>query len=117
LLDRAAKLELEAVAVGWSGRPDPDGNIYDFVRCKAPNNYSGYCNPRVDNLLNRARTVRLPEARRDLYSQITKIIQEDLPYIYVYHPQTTIGVSRRLSGLPVIPDGILRFRGVSLGGQ
>lgn len=117
LLDRAAKLELEAVAVGWSGRPDPDGNIYDFVRCKAPNNYSGYCNPRVDNLLNRARTVRLPEARRDLYSQVTRIIQEDLPYIYVYHPQTTIGVSRRLSGLPVIPDGILRFRGVSLGGQ
>ena len=114
LLDRAGKLELEAVAVGWSGRPDPDGNIFDFVRCKAPNNYSGYCNSRLDNLLNRARTVRLGDARKDLYSQINKVILDDLPYIYIYHPQTTIGLVRRLSGIPVILDGILRFRAATV---
>lgn len=115
LLDRGTKGDFEALAVGWSGRPDPDGNIYDFVRCKGPQNYAGYCNPKVDALLNRARSVRLSEARRDLYSQVLKIVLDDLPYLYIYHPQTTIGLSKKVSGLPAIPDGILRFRAVDLG--
>ncbi|MER3483754.1 MAG: peptide ABC transporter substrate-binding protein [Meiothermus sp.] len=115
LLDRGTKGDFEALAVGWSGRPDPDGNIYDFVRCKGPQNYAGYCNPKVDTLLNRARSVRLPEARRDLYSQVMKIVLDDLPYVYIYHPQTTIGLSKRVSGIPAIPDGILRFRAADLG--
>ncbi len=114
LLDRGTKGEFEALAVGWSGRPDPDGNIYDFVRCKGSQNYAGYCNAKVDNLLNRARSVRLPDARRDLYSQAMKILNDDLPYVYIYHPQTTIGLSKKLAGIPTVPDGILRFRAASL---
>jgi peptide/nickel transport system substrate-binding protein len=117
MLERASRLELEAVMLGWSGRPDPDANIFDFVRCNGPFNYSGYCNSRLDTLLNRARTVRLPDARQALYSQINRIIQEDLPQIFVFHPQITIGQNRHLSGIPLIPDGILRFKRASLGSQ
>ena len=32
----AAKGDFEAFMLGWSGRSDPDGNIYNFVSCKAP---------------------------------------------------------------------------------
>jgi len=115
LLDRGTKGDFEAMALGWSGRPDPDGNIYDFVRCKSPNNYSQYCNPKVDALLNRARAIRVPEARRAIYSDALKILLDDLPYIYTYVPQTTIGMSKKLSGIPTVPDGILRFRAADLG--
>jgi peptide/nickel transport system substrate-binding protein len=116
LLDKTdpAKRDFDAVILGWSGRPDPDGNIYDFLRCKGPNNRGGFCNPRIDELLERARSVRLVEARKDLYSQIVKVALEELPYIYVYYPQVTVGASKKLNGLSLIPDGILRFRGVGL---
>jgi len=114
LLDRTDKKDYEAALLGWSGRPDPDGNIYDFMRCGGPLNNAGYCNPKVDALLNRARATRVMEVRRSLYSDVLKIILEDVPYIYVYHPQVLIGASKRLANLPLIPDGILRFAGVEL---
>jgi peptide/nickel transport system substrate-binding protein len=41
----------------WSGRIDPDGNIYAFVTCHGSFNFTGYCNEDVDRLLNTARTV------------------------------------------------------------
>lgn len=114
LLDRTDKKDYEAALLGWSGRPDPDGNIYDFMRCGGPLNNAGYCNPKVDALLNRARATRVMEVRRSLYSEALRIIHEDVPYVYVYHPQVLIGASKRLSGLPLIPDGILRFVGAEL---
>ncbi len=46
----------ESTQVGWSGRTDPDGNIHTFVTCKGGQNDSKYCNPAVDDLLNKART-------------------------------------------------------------
>lgn len=114
LLDRTDRKDYEAALLGWSGRPDPDGNIYDFMRCGGPLNNAGYCNPKVDALLNRARATRVMEVRKSLYTDALKIIGEDVPYVYVYHPQVLIGASKRLVGLPLIPDGILRFAGVEL---
>ena len=35
-LDRGAKGDFEAYLIGWSGRTDPDGNMYNFVACEAP---------------------------------------------------------------------------------
>ena len=35
-------------AVGWSGRVDPDGNIYGFVTTQGSQNDSGYSNPKLD---------------------------------------------------------------------
>src|SRR5438309_4216886 len=50
-LDMADKGQFEAYVLNWSGRADPDGNIFNFVGCKQPLNYSGYCNPQLDDLL------------------------------------------------------------------
>src|SRR5437762_2976205 len=59
-LDMADKGQFEAYVLAWSGRADPDGNIYSFDACKQPLNYSGYCKPEVDDLLNRSRTALDP---------------------------------------------------------
>ena len=55
-LDLADKGQFEAYVLAWSGRADPDGNIFSFAACKQPLNYSGYCKQEVDDLLVRART-------------------------------------------------------------
>jgi peptide/nickel transport system substrate-binding protein len=57
-LDMADKGQFEAYVLAWSGRADPDGNIFSFDACKQPLNYAGYCKPEVDELLTRARTER-----------------------------------------------------------
>ncbi len=59
-LQLAAKGDFEAFLIGWSGRTDPDGNIYNFVSCKAPPalNVAHYCNQDVDRELDAARDGR-----------------------------------------------------------
>src|SRR5207248_1565237 len=56
-LDLSVKGDYEAYLIGWSGRTDPDGNIYNFVSCKAPPalNTGHYCNPDLDRELDAAR--------------------------------------------------------------
>ena len=50
-LDLADKGQYDAYVLAWSGRADPDGNIYSFDACKQPLDYAGYCKPEVDELL------------------------------------------------------------------
>ena len=45
-LNLADKGDFEAYVLAWSGRADPDGNLYSFDACKQPLNYAGYCERR-----------------------------------------------------------------------
>ena len=65
-LDLADKGQFEAYVLAWSGRADPDGNLFSFDACKQPLNYAGYCKPEVDEHAQQvahARATR-PSARR-----------------------------------------------------
>ena len=55
-LNLADKGDFDAYVLAWSGRADPDGNLYSFDACKQPLNYAGLCDPKVDELLNLSRT-------------------------------------------------------------
>jgi peptide/nickel transport system substrate-binding protein len=114
LLARADKKDFEALALGWSGRPDPDGNIFDFFVTGGPNNYSGYTNPRVDRLLQLARQTRDIIVRKDIYEDALVNIVEDAAYPITYFQRVNIGKLKGVDGLPLNPDGIMRFRFVKL---
>ena len=45
-LNMADKGDFEAYVLAWSGRADPDGNLFSFHGCKQPLNYAGYCERR-----------------------------------------------------------------------
>src|SRR3982750_3685926 len=62
-LKQAEGGEYQAYLLAWSGRTDPDGNAYIFHKCKAPQDYPGYCNPDADRLLDDARAVADLSAR------------------------------------------------------
>jgi peptide/nickel transport system substrate-binding protein len=57
-LNMADKGDFEAYVLAWSGRPDPDGNLYSFHACKQPLNYAGYCDAETDRLINESRARR-----------------------------------------------------------
>src|SRR5262249_20437436 len=43
-LKEAEEGRFQAYFIGWSGRVDPDGNSYVFLKCGAPQNNGHYCN-------------------------------------------------------------------------
>ena len=47
----------EAFLIGWSGRIDPDGNIYNFHTCGASQNVTGVCDQAIDEILKQTRAV------------------------------------------------------------
>jgi peptide/nickel transport system substrate-binding protein len=98
----------ETFQIGWSGRVDPDGNIYQFVATTGSQNDSGYSNPRLDLILNNARKAATTKARATLYRAAQKIMLADRPLIYLYHPVTRASVSTSLKGLRMYPDTLLR---------
>src|SRR5215212_5876903 len=115
LLDDSTNGNFQALFLGWSGRIDPDLNIYDFTVTNGDFNDSGYSNPEVDRLLNEARTTSDRDERKDLYDQVMEILHEDVPYVYLYHNNATTDFAMQPSvqGFEPYPDGILRLAGVS----
>lgn len=113
LLDQAGRKDYEALQLGWSGRVDPDQNIYDFMVTGDVNNYSGYSNEEVDELLNAARQEADEDERKEIYDQIMEILHDEVPYIYLYHENSQWGLQQSVEGFEFNPDGILRTAEIS----
>jgi peptide/nickel transport system substrate-binding protein len=98
--------------VGWSGRIDPDGNVHPFWTTGGGQNDAKYSNPEVDRLLREARAVYDQAARKALYDAAQRIIQDEVPQIYLYNQPWYFALSARLTGFAVNPDGMIRLAGL-----
>ncbi|HMK78094.1 MAG TPA: ABC transporter substrate-binding protein, partial [Xanthobacteraceae bacterium] len=106
--------DFQAFLLGWSGRTDPDGNVYSFHACNNPNNYGKYCNPAVDKLLDEARIYSDPAKRKSVYEQVAKILLDEGHIIYLYHRKVLIAQTAKLEGFVPVPDGLVRVVGLRL---
>ena len=104
--------EYQIFLIGWSGRIDPDGNSYIFMRSKAPQNDGGYSNPEVDKLLEDARLTSDVAERKAIYEKVAKILLDEVPIIYLYHRTVLIAHTTKLEGYRQMPDGLVRVVGL-----
>ncbi len=97
--------------IGWSGRIDPDGNTYDHVYTGRPNNDSAYSNKQVDQLLDDSRAVTDEAKRKDDFRKAEQIYAVDDPARVWYRFRVSeLLTQKKLQGLEVYPDGIVRFQ-------
>jgi peptide/nickel transport system substrate-binding protein len=113
-LKEAEEGRYQAYMLNWSGRPDPDGNLYIFHRSKAPQNYGGYANPEVDALLDEARTKSDVAERKAIYEKVADKLLNEGAILYLYHRKWFIAHTARLEGLKMLPDGLVRVTGLRL---
>ena len=113
-LNMADKGDFEAYVLAWSGRPDPDGNLFSFHGCKQPLNYAGYCDAQTDALLAQSRASRDPAERKKVFEQIAARVLKERPVIYLYHRNWLWAYNAKLSGVRSIPDGLLRVTGLKM---
>lgn len=109
-LHQAQGGNFEANMNAWSGRPDPDGNLIIFVSCKGSQNDGHYCNPEVDKLLMQARTVTDLTKRKAVYDAADKIMQDDVPRIYLYYQPWLFATSKKVVGFKPSADGLIRVK-------
>ncbi len=108
LLDQQDRGDFSLLALGWSGRVDPDANITNFVGTGGSQNVAGYNNPQVDAWLSQARESQDVAQRRELYGKVVTQLHQDDPLIYLYRQRNLTGVSKKVGGVQVFPDGVIR---------
>lgn len=97
--------------VGWSGRVDPDGNTYDHVYTGRPFNDSSYSNKQVDALLDEQRAALDQDKRREPLRKAEQIyVVDDPARVWLRFQVAEILSSKKLQGLEVYPDQIIRFQ-------
>jgi len=76
------------------GVPDPDV-MYEYFHTDGPNNYSGYSNEQVDELLEMARVETDPDKRKTLYYEMQAIVNAELPtFPAFWRPNPLVASSR-----------------------
>ena len=113
-LKQAEEGHYQAFLLAWSGRTDPDGNIFSFAKTKAPQNVTGFSNPEVDKALDDARLTADVAKRKAIYEKAAKILLTEDPILYLYHRKVLIAHTTKLEGFVPVPDGLVRVVGLTL---
>ena len=114
-LDAATRGDFEVFLTAWSGRADPDGNLYTFFHTGGALNDSHYSNPTVDKALEAARAVSDVAQRREQYATMYAQESKDMPTLYLWYLKNIVGMRANVQGFTQVPDGMIRLQGVSLG--
>jgi peptide/nickel transport system substrate-binding protein len=113
-LKQAEAGEYQAFMLAWSGRIDPDGNSYVFLKTGAPQNYSAWSNAEADKALDDARLVTDQAQRKAIYEKLTKLALDEEPILYIFHRRLLIAHTTKLEGYKQMPDGLVRVVGLTL---
>jgi peptide/nickel transport system substrate-binding protein len=113
-LSEAEAGRYQAYTLSWSGRPDPDGNIYSFAVTGGPLNYGHFSSPTVDAALDEARTATSFEERKAAYKKVADEWLTEGSVLYLYHRAMLIAHTNRLEGYEQKPDGLVRVVGIRL---
>jgi len=64
----------------------------------------------VDTLLDAARILSTRDQRRRAYGDVMNILNDELPYLFLYWPKQYKVLGPKLQGFVHISDGMMRFR-------
>src|SRR3954463_13486054 len=70
-----------------SGVDDPDQNFYENFVCGAERNYTGYCNPEVDRLVDEQSAEADIDKRKQIVWKIERILADEGARSIIYYPR------------------------------
>lgn len=113
-LDDQGQGEFDAFLLSWIGNIDPDDFYYAQHHSQGVNNFQGFANEEVDELLDAARVEVDETERKALYDEVAELIVDQASYIYFYNSDIVEAWSPRVSGYEPRADQATRFVDVSL---
>jgi peptide/nickel transport system substrate-binding protein len=108
--------KFDIMVTPWSGRVDPDANIYRFHHSTGTDNFPKAVDPALDTLLDQARAASDTAERKGLYKQIVEQVRARRSVIYFQHQVIYAAHSAKLQGFQMYVDGMPRLKSASLTG-
>jgi peptide/nickel transport system substrate-binding protein len=109
ILSDTAAFNFEAALVGWSGRPDPDGNTYSWFHTGGGFNDMQYSNPQVDSLLDDARISSDQAHRAQDYQQAEQQMLAEAPYVFINFGVAEQATTKTVQNFSLLPSGMMPF--------
>jgi peptide/nickel transport system substrate-binding protein len=98
--DRVLKGQFQAALLQSSARVDPDlSRRFHSRAIQSGQNFLGYANPVLDNLLDRALLAPMPAARAPLYLEAQELLARDLPQIDLFYPTVYYVIRADIGGI------------------
>lgn len=106
--DFVDKGNFDAIILGWNLGRDPDQYLiwHSSQRGEGRYNFIGYQNPVADHLWEEGRRTFDQAKRQEIYRKLHRLLADDLPYIFLYHPEALPTVHKRFHNVIVAPAGI-----------
>ena len=118
LLKRAKKGEHDTMFNGWTGdNGDPDNFLTPILSCAAAqngDNNARWCNPKFDELLDKAKASSDITERTRYYEEAQRLFKEDAPWVTLVHPTVFAAMSRNVDGYRLNPLGTNNYYGVTV---
>ncbi len=89
-----------------SGVDDPDQMFFENYTCGAVRNYSGYCNPEVDKLVNKQSMEADPAKRKQIVWQIERMLAEAGVRPVLFYPAGASCWQPQVKGLTLMTNSI-----------
>ena len=101
LYEKATNKQLEAYFMAAGLTPDPDTSQATVFKTNGPQNYYNYSNPEIDKLYDKGLAELTTETRKPVYKEIYKILNSDLPILYVYQRSDMWVANARINGYQI----------------
>jgi peptide/nickel transport system substrate-binding protein len=109
-MEAIGKGNFKLFSLSRNGVQDPD-YLYNILYSKNTppegQNRGYYSNPRVDELLLQGRTTFDRAKRKPIYDEVQKLVQQDLPYLSLYHQLNAAVTRKNIDGYVPYPAGFL----------
>jgi len=89
-----------------SGVDDPDQMYYENYVCDAARNYTGYCSPELDKLVNQQSVEANPVKRKDIVWQIERKLAEAAVRPVLFYPVGATCSQPWVKGLTIMTNSI-----------
>jgi peptide/nickel transport system substrate-binding protein len=96
--------DFEASLSQFSPYPDPNDTLYPYLRSGLASNYVKEANPRVDELLDKAKGELNQDMRKSMYAEIQRLVVDDTPIIFLHHDANLVGLHKSVQGYRASAD-------------
>ncbi len=101
ILEGLRKGSLEASMFNWTyGGSNGEPDARTTLRSDGASNFSHFKNARVDQLVDAGVATVVPEERQKVYSEIQKIVAEEVPFLYLMYWDWIEVWNKRVKGVP-----------------
>ncbi len=100
-VDRVDAREFDTFTMAWSLAVDPDP--YGIWHSSVPWNDPGFYNDRSDELIEMGRRETDPEKRKEIYAEWQRLINYELPTMFLNYSATIAAVNERVQGIETNP--------------